>query len=321
VSQSKRARFWTWWAVGGVLSLAVFALGGYLAARSEAVADEPSPGDQEPPGVRVQVVHPAKGKANRITRQPGTLKPFESARLFAQVSGYIKEQTVDIGARVTRGQPLIVLDVPELEKQVERHKAAVEQAKARVAQMNAHVASAVAAKDATDAAVLRARAASKSAAAYLVFRQRELARLTRLSREESAIEPRLVEEKEKERDAAREAAHAGEAAVATAKAEVKAAEAKIAQARADVVEANAEVRVAEADLRLAQVMVGFATIRAPFDGLVTYRSRFPFDFVRAGEQGARVPLLTVERTDKFRVVVQVADRDVPYADKGDRATV
>jgi multidrug efflux pump subunit AcrA (membrane-fusion protein) len=80
--------------------------------------------------------------------------------------------------------------------------------------------------------------------------------------------------------------------------------------------------LADAKVAKAQVMVDFATIRSPYDGYITQRSMLPGDFVRAGtEGGANVPLLTVERTDKMRVVVQIPDRDVPYCDPGAPATV
>src|SRR5262249_20141029 len=60
----------------------------------------------------------------------------------------------------------------------------------------------------------------------------------------------------------------------------------------------------------------------PYDGVVTQRNFFPGDFVKAATQGAsQLPLLTVERTDKMRVVVQIPDRDVPYTDPGDEAVV
>src|SRR5262249_21717889 len=57
-------------------------------------------------------------------------------------------------------------------------------------------------------------------------------------------------------------------------------------------------------------------------GVVTERNFFPGDFVRAAtESGAHLPLVTVQRTDRFRVVVQIPDRDVPYADVDDPAVV
>jgi RND family efflux transporter MFP subunit len=70
------------------------------------------------------------------------------------------------------------------------------------------------------------------------------------------------------------------------------------------------------------VLVQFATITSPYDGVITQRNFFRGDFVKAAtEGGAPLPLLTVERTDLMRVVVQVPDRDVPFTDPGDPATV
>lgn len=48
----------------------------------------------------------------------------------------------------------------------------------------------------------------------------------------------------------------------------------------------------------------------------------PGDFIRAASAGTPAPpLLTVDRIDKLRVVMDVPDRDAPYADVGDEATV
>ena len=107
----------------------------------------------------------------------------------------------------------------------------------------------------------------------------------------------------------------------SATAQVAAAAAKVQQAEADVLEADAQVKVADADLEKARVMVRYATVVSPFDGVITHRSLFPGDYVRAATDGSRDPLLTVERTDRMRVVVQVPDRDVPYTDPGDPAEV
>src|SRR5204862_855031 len=75
-------------------------------------------------------------------------------------------------------------------------------------------------------------------------------------------------------------------------------------------------------LEKGQVLVQFATVVAPCDGVITERNFFPSDFVRAAnEGGAHLPLLTVQRTDRMRVVVQIPDRDVPYCDPGDPAIV
>jgi RND family efflux transporter MFP subunit len=296
--------------------------GPYLTASrtgGAAPADDEAPPAPEVPSVKV--VRPRVGDMDRTTTQPGTVQSYEFANLYAGVSGYLKTQTVDIGDRVKPGQVLATVDVPDLEKQVQKCLAAHDQAKARVNQMKARVTSAQAALDAAKAAVLLAEANAKSKAAELRLRQKQLARYKELF-ELKSIDERLVDEKTEQRDAAQEAERSAVAAIASAKAQVAAAAAKIQQAEADVLEAEAEVKVAQADLEKAQVMVKFATIVSPIEGVITHRSYFPGDYVRAAsEGGAHMPLLTVERTDRMRVVVQVPDRDVPYTDPGDPAYV
>src|SRR5262245_7578906 len=108
-----------WWMVPvfvGALStmgVAALSLGPRL---KHAGAAEPSFEEEEDTqaaqAVRVETVHPTQGGIERTTVQPGTLQAFESAALYAEVSGYLKTQTVDIGARVQKGQVLATIDVP-----------------------------------------------------------------------------------------------------------------------------------------------------------------------------------------------------------------
>jgi RND family efflux transporter MFP subunit len=257
----------------------------------------------------------------RTTRQIGTVQSYECAHLFAGVSGYLKSQTVDIGSRVKRGDVLAQIDVPDLDKQVQRDLAAVEQARARVKVMQARVATATAELEVARAAIVKAEASAESAKATKVFREKQYRRMQDLFRTRS-IDERLVDEKMEERDAAAEAERAARAAIVTARAQETAEKAKIQQAEADVLDAQAAVKVAQADLEKAQVMVKFATVVSPYDGVITQRNFFPGDFVRAGTEGGQhIPLLTVERTDRMRVIVQIPDRDVPYTDPGDPAIV
>jgi RND family efflux transporter MFP subunit len=271
--------------------------------------------------VPVQVAYPRKGGVERTTTQPGSVQAFESVDLYAGVSGYLKTQTVDIGDRVQKGQVLATVDVPDLDKQIERDRAAIDQARARVKVMNARVRSARADLDAARAAVVQARATHKSKKAERRYRDQQLARYQNLL-ELRSIDARMVDEETERRDAAIEAENAAEAAIATADAQVIASQAKVEQAQADVGEAEAEVGVARANLDKSLVLKSFATLVAPFDGVVTRRNFFPNDYIDAANTGAgHVPLLNVQRTDLFRVVVQVPDRDVPACHVGNRATV
>lgn len=316
---------WKWLSVPVLLAAAVGGAGyvftrGPSEAAAKSVPGNPPEVSQTSGAIRVEVVRPKVGDMDRITDQPGTVLSYEAAHLYAGVSGYLKAQTVDIGDHVKPGQTLATVDVPELDQQVHRCTASLEQARARVTQMNARVSSARADYDVANATVVHAQANAKSKAAELRFRQRQLDRMKELFALKS-IDERLVDEKTEQRDASREAEQAAQAAIVSSTAQVAAAAAKIQQAQADLVEADAQVKVAEADLEKAKVMVRYATVVAPFEGVITHRSLFPGDYVRAATEGSREPLLTVERTDRMRVVVQVPDRDVPFTDPGDTAEV
>lgn len=297
---------------------------GYLYSRGSSAAQRSARGAQAPNQSQaqgVEVTQPRKGLFDRTTTQPGSVHAFESVQLYAGVSGFLKTLNVDIGDRIRKGQELALIDVPELQKQVQRNASVVEQARARVLQMKARAVSARAEWDAARAAVPRAEAMLKSKSAELRYRQQQLQRIRELAATKS-IEDKLVDETTAHRDAVREAEIAAQEGVTSAKANVAAMAAKIEAADADVQEAEAEVKVAQAEFEKAQVLVQFATVVAPFDGIITQRNFFPNDFVRAAnEGGAHVPLLTVQRTDRMRVVVQIPDRDVPYCDPGDPAFV
>ncbi len=76
----------------------------------------------------------------------------------------------------------------------------------------------------------------------------------------------------------------------------------------------------------AKQYVEYTRIKAPFDGVITLRNYYDGDFIRTATGGGNVPstggpLLRVARTDKMRVVVQLPDRYIPYANPGDDVTL
>jgi HlyD family secretion protein len=279
---------------------------------------ESSPSPTAP--LRVDVVKPEKGGLERTTTQPGTVIAFESAQLFAKVSGYLKSQVVDIGDHVRQGQVLAEIDAPELLKAVEQAKAALEQAKAQVLQAGARILTAEADHDAAVAAIKQAEAEIERAAAARAFREKQYDRIKRLF-ELKSIDERLVDEKLDEMESARAAERLAKAGVVNATALATAASARIAQAKADAEEAKSKVGVAQASLEKSQVYVDYLKITSPYDGVITRRNFFRGDFIQSADQDARVALLAVDRTDLMRVVVQVPDRDVPFTNAGDDAVV
>jgi HlyD family secretion protein len=308
----------------------VGAAGWYAFARerdaSDARPSAPSAAIIPPAGVPVEVVAPRAGGIERVCVQPGSVEPFESADLYAKVSGYLVEQTVDIGYPVRAGEVLARISVPEYEKQVKQDTADLGRARAKVDQMSAAVTTAEADLGAATASVALAQAEAKSKTAYRAFREIQRNRIKDLAARTS-IEGQLVDEQENQYQAAISADLAATESVNAAKQKEAAAGARIKQARADLKYATAEVEVAKAHLEKSQVLLDYTVIRSPYTGVVTRRNFHPGTngqpgaFIKAAEQGGLIPLLTVERTDLMRVVVQVPDRDVPFVDVGDPAEI
>ena len=323
-----RNRLWKYIWVG--LILAVLGGGGYAAwTHRESLSGAPTPArvaaaaEPAPPAAAatsVEVARPRAGGIERVCVQPGTVEPFEMADLYAKASGFLAEQGVDIGSRVKAGDVLAKLSVPEYEKQVARDQARVANARAKVRQAEAAVESAEAEARAADAATNLAKVTVRAKASYRQYREKQLARLKGLLADR-AIDARLVDEQEDFYQSAFEGENAAKEQVTAAEERVAAAKAKVAQATADLDEAKSNVGVAEADLAKSEVLLGYTVVKSPYSGVVTRRSFHPGDFIKAADQGGTTPLLTVERTDKMRVIVQVPDRDVAYVDAGDPATL
>ena len=163
----------------GVIVVAVLAAFGLLGSVTlvRPRADEPKP---RIPDRRVRVKRGRRGEIRRTTTQPGTLHAFESADLFAKVPGYLKEQNVDIGDRVKRGELLAVIDAPELIKDAEQAAEAVEQSRVAVTQAEARVKTAENEAKAAEATVSQAEAEVERYSSDRKFREKETARHKRL---------------------------------------------------------------------------------------------------------------------------------------------
>ncbi len=246
-----------------------------------AVPEHESETSSEP---RVEVTQPQHGGMARTTRQPGTIRAFEFAQLYAKVSGYLDSLGVDRGS-----------------------------------QAKEHVNVALAFQRAAEARKKKADADLESAVATRTYRDLALKRMTELVRR-NAVEQRLVEESEEEYHASVAAEDAATAGIKTAEAEVKEAEARVLQARADLVGAQAEVKVKQADLAKAKVYQDYTKITSPYDGVIIQRGEAVHKgaFIQAATQNlGDQPMLTVAWDDVMRTIILVPDDDVPYCDIGD----
>jgi RND family efflux transporter MFP subunit len=83
------------------------------------------------------------------------------------------------------------------------------------------------------------------------------------------------------------------------------------------------VRMADQAVRNLATMIGYETIRAPFDGTITARFADPGALLQSAttSQSAALPVLTISDNSKLRIGVYVEQRDVPYVHVGDAADV
>jgi RND family efflux transporter MFP subunit len=295
--------------------LVVLAVGIYVSTR-------PGPKHEEKPEsvIQVQAVRPQAGGVERLCVQPATVESFEYVNLFSEVTGILTDQVVDIYSSVQKGDVLARVRAPDISKEKELAKAALIKAEDQVEVAQEHVETARARYRAAQAMVRRRQAEVIAAKAFLVFRDAILARITELV-SGGGVEKELGAEERDRQEAAKWREKEALLAVDESKELVKAKDAEIEQAEAALKVAKASVGVAKAALDKAEVFVKFTEIKAPFRGVITFRSLNNNAFIRAKEQGSQVPLLTLKRTDKFRIVTYVPDVDVPYVQVGDPVTL
>lgn len=264
----------------------------------------------------VLVSRPLPGGVEHVSVQPGTIHAWEYQDIFANVSGYLVKQNVDIGDRVKKGQLLAEIDAPELLKEAELAAAQVNHAEAKVKQARAHVDAAKAELHATRQLITQRQAEKLSAESFFDFRTKQHSRIRELARSNS-VDQRLVDEEFEKLESARSAKDAAEAAVRTAEADAQSKEAHVLEVEADLKAYDANLSVSQASLAKAEVYVDFTKIRSYYDGIISRRNFHNGDYVRTAQQGTTLPLLTVQRTDLMRVIVQVPDTDVAETQPGD----
>lgn len=282
--------------------------------------------------MRVKVVRPMREKLKRqSTPQPAHVGPYEKTEIYARVAGYLdlfgqikgadgRMQPVDIGDRVAKDQVLAKLSVPEMDQE-RRHKAAlVDQARAGQAQEEASLAAAEAMVQAAKAKLEESTSHVARYEAELAFRKGEYDRYVALVKER-AVRQELADEKLNQYRAAESAHKAAKAALATDHANIKVEEAKSVKAKADVASAKARVTVAQAYLEQTTVMLNYATIKAPYDGVITRRFVDTGAFVQSAATGKAEPLFTLARVDRLRIIADIPEAEAGLVKLGQRATL
>ncbi|MFQ5696748.1 MAG: HlyD family secretion protein [Myxococcota bacterium] len=206
--------------------------------------------------------------------------------LSTRVGGHVLEVPVETNQHVHRGDVLVRLDPRDFEVRVERERANLDAARNRLASAAASAAAAEADRSA-------ARVAREHA-------QREVARVRALQDRDVASAVALDDAL-----AARDAARARE----------RAAEQRAEAARA-VLGNRAPVRLAEAALHEAELALSYATLVAPFDGVVGRKNVSLGQNVAAGQ-----PLLALAQDEPRWVVANFKETQIGRMTVGDAAEV
>jgi HlyD family secretion protein len=267
---------------------------------------------------RVEAVKPERATIRRSTEQPGQIEAFEVTAIYAKVSGYVEKWTVDIGTKVKKNQVLAVLSVPELDAEAEQKQAMIEESEAQRLQAQASEDVARANLAAAAAKLTEVRAGTARADADLARWQSEFKRIEQLFKEHAQTGSLVDETRSKLRasESTREEVYAQ---VKSAEAAVRQTEAMLEKARADTTAATASIKVARSDARRVQALRQFATIVAPYDGVITRRHVDAGDLTEPGNHGE--PLFIVARDDVVRITVSVPEMFATEVDPGDRVLI
>jgi RND family efflux transporter MFP subunit len=80
------------------------------------------------PIVQVTTVH--RASPGSTLSLPSTIQPLHESAIYARVGGYVKRWHADIGAVVRAGEPLVDIDAPELDQDVQQAQSQLSQTKA-----------------------------------------------------------------------------------------------------------------------------------------------------------------------------------------------
>jgi multidrug efflux pump subunit AcrA (membrane-fusion protein) len=275
----------------------------------------PTPSSADQVTFDVKAVRPVRETIRKTIEQPGRVEGYEQTPMYVKMSGFVQEWKTDIGARVKKGDVLAELSVPEEVEELKRREATAALAEAEVVAAEKTL-DAATADEAKAEAVVRQAMATKSRTDANVVRWKAEFKRTEQIRDKGAAS-------QNDYDVALEALRTAEAGTAEAKAGIDSATAGLASANAakvrasaSVAVAKAQVAVAEADARRQREWLKYATVKAPFQGVVSHRNVEVGQYVTAPTSGStQPPLFVVVRTDPVRIFVDVPESEAPLIEE------
>ncbi len=231
--------------------------------------------------VVVEVVGPRREDLLRQITLPGTIEPFQQARLHSKVAGYLEWISVDIGDRVAKGQVVAKLEVPEMADEYSTAQAEL----------------GIVESDRT-----HAQAELQRARADLELKKLTFTRLQGVASEEPDMVPlQRVDE--------------ARAAYQLAEATVKVLESRIRQVESQMKRARTKLEGFKTLMSYTEIKAPFrgnVTERYVDPGTLIQ--------VASNSPNAQ-PVVTIASTDVLRVFVDVPEAEVPFVQRGDHALI
>jgi HlyD family secretion protein len=231
-----------------------------------------------------------RGAITAAVAVTGTINPVTAVQVGSQVSGQIKEITVDFNSEVKKGQVIARIDPESFALRVNQALADLESARATVLTQRANVA-------ALRAEVSRARV-------LLADAEREF------QRNKSLYEKNFV---------AGAALDKAESGFRAAQEQVKTAEAQLAVGESQVRNVEALVKQRESQLAQSRVDLNRTVIRAPVDGVVIKKSVEPGQTVAASLQAPEL-FVIAEDLRRMQVDASIDEAEVGRVHEGQAAT-
>jgi multidrug resistance efflux pump len=254
-----------------------------------------------------KVIRPKAAASVPITvDQLAVVEPYYRADLRARASGLVKAVHHDIGSRVTKGEVLVEIDVPELVQDVARGEAVIVQREKELKVSEAKLKDAKAAVKVSAATIKQREADVLASAATRELKKGRYERFQELAKKGDVVGS-VVEDEQRDYLASEAAVTAANANVERARADFAESESKVEGADADIDLKKALIEGARTDLDKAKAVADYARVVAPFDGVVVRRGVDPGSFVQNATTGNSEVLISLARVDVVTIAARFPD--------------
>ncbi|MEM6470498.1 MAG: efflux RND transporter periplasmic adaptor subunit [Planctomycetota bacterium] len=255
----------------------------------------------------------------RTTLQPATVRAFFESEIKPMTTGYVDEIRADIGDVVKKDDVLLTIATPEELKQSEVMRSRVFRMEAEERRAEAGVTLAQAKVSAAQADLAETRSRLRSVEASLAAAQAEFDRTQDLVNRGS-LQQRMLDEVTKKRDSESAALAAVQSSIQSSQANVEVAKAQLLASQADLQAAEAETAISKRQLEQLEVLIDYATIRSPIDGLITMRNVEPGNRVSRSDESA-TPLMVVSQLNRVRIHIPIPEVDASWVSPGDPVSI